>query len=56
MNNALIHFHTAYTVRFFALKVPKVQKKVEFANRIYPDEAAHNELPHLDIHCLPSIL
>ena len=27
---------------------------VEFES-IDPDEAAHNELPHLDLHCLPSI-
>ena len=26
----------------------------EFANSVYQDEAAHNELPHLDLHCLPS--
>ena len=27
-------------------------KTADFANRVDPDEAAHNELPHLDIHCL----
>ena len=26
---------------------------VEFANSIDPDEAAHYELPHLDLHYLP---
>ena len=29
-------------------------KKVKFENSVDPDEAAHNELPHLDLHCLPS--
>ena len=24
---------------------------VEFANSVDSDEAAHNELPHLDLHC-----
>ena len=38
----------------FMLKRQKV--KVKFANSIDPDEAAHNELPHLDLHCLPSSL
>ena len=26
----------------------------EFANIVYLDEVAHNEPPHLDLHCLPS--
>ena len=30
--------------------------KNEFANRVDPDEAAHNELPHLNLPCLPSSL
>ena len=29
-------------------------KIVEFANSVDPDEVAHNEPPHLDLHCLPS--
>ena len=29
-------------------------KTVEFTNSVDPDEAAHNELPHLGLHCLPS--
>ena len=29
---------------------------VEFANSLYLDEVAHDELPHLDLHCLPSSL
>ena len=28
----------------------------EFANIVGPIEAAHNEPPHLDLHCLPSYL
>ena len=27
-----------------------------FANSIDLDEVAHNESPHLDLHCLPSSL
>ena len=39
--------------------VPKVFEPLnsivaEFANSVDPDEAAHNEPPHLDSHCLPS--
>ena len=29
---------------------------VEFANSIDPDEVAHDEPPHLNLHCLPSSL
>ena len=35
------------------LKAPKL-KIAEFANSVDSDEAAHDELPHLDPHCLPS--
>ena len=31
-------------------------KIAEFANSVYPDEAAHNKPPHLDLHYLPSSL
>ena len=37
---------------FTALKT----KMVKFANSVDPDEVAHNEPPHLVIHCLPSSL
>ena len=37
------------------LSVPKT-KIAEFANSINFDEVAHNEPPHLDLHCLPSCL
>ena len=36
---------------FVSFTTPKVLKKAEFANSIDPDEAAHNEPPHLDLHC-----
>ena len=42
----MINFHVLH------LKARKM-KIVEFANNIDPDEAAHNELPHLDLHSLP---
>ena len=32
------------------------QKIAEFAHSIDLDEVAHNEPPHLDLHCLPSSL
>ena len=35
------------------LKAPKI-KIVELANSADPDEVANNELPHLNLHCLPS--
>ena len=31
-------------------------KIVDFANSVDPDEVAHYEPPHLDLHCLPSSL
>ena len=35
------------------LKGPKM-KVAEFANTEDPDEAAPDDLPHLDLHCFPS--
>ena len=32
------------------------QKKAEVANSVNLDEVAHNEPPHLNLHCLPSSL
>ena len=29
-------------------------KIIEFASSIDPDEVAHHEPPHLELHCLPS--
>ena len=37
------------------LSVPEA-KIAEFANSVDLDEVAHNEPPHLDLHCLPSSL
>ena len=31
-------------------------KIAQFANSVDLDEVAHNEPPHLDLHCLPSSL
>ena len=31
-------------------------KTAKFTNSVDPDEVAHNEPPHLDLHCLPSSL
>ena len=41
---------------FDSLSARDGEKKVKFANSLDPDEAAHNELPHLDQLCLPPIL
>ena len=38
------------------LKSTKKVKIVEFANSIDPDEVAHNEPLHLDLHYLPARL
>ena len=37
------------------LKVPET-KIAEFANSVDLDKVAHNEPPHLELHCLPSSL
>ena len=37
------------------LQVPKT-KKAELANSVVLDKVAHNEPPHLYLHCLPSSL
>ena len=37
------------------IKGPQM-KKVKFANSVDPDEAALNEPPHLNRHCLPCCL
>ena len=33
---------------------PPETKIAEFANSVDLDEVAHDEPPHLDLHCLPS--
>ena len=40
---------------FLTLLVPEM-KIAEFAKSVNLDEVAHNEPPHLDLHCLPSSL
>ena len=41
----------------YTVIVPEMKLKlVEFVNSIEPDEMAHNEPPHLDLHCLLSCL
>ena len=40
-------------MRSLTLKVPEM-KIAEFANSVDLDEVAHDEPPHLDLHCLPS--
>ena len=40
---------------FLSLYVTEM-KIAEFANSVDLDEVAHNEPPHLDLHCLPSSL
>ena len=42
--------------RFHLTLVVLEIKKNELANNVDLDEVAHNELPHLDLHCLPSSL
>lgn len=41
-----------YLSKVLTLKVPKVST-IEIANRADSNEAAHTELPHFDLHCLP---
>ena len=38
-----------------SLTIP-VTKIAEFGNSVDLDEVAHNEQPHVDLHCLPSSL
>ena len=45
------YFQTSKRVQ----KLP-VTKIPEFANNVDLDEVAHDEPPHLDLHCLPSSL
>ena len=47
--------HIAATGYKLTLSLP-VTKIAEFANSVDLDEVAHDEPPHLDLHCLPSSL
>ena len=47
------------TLRYMYMKLrlslePPEMKIFELANSVNRDEAAHNERPHLDLHCLSS--
>ena len=42
--------------RYFEVSVFEITTVAEFANNLDPDEVAHNEPPHMDLHCLPSSL
>ena len=44
-----------YRLADLTLQVPET-KIAEFANSVDLDEVAHNEPPHLDLHCLPTSL
>ena len=46
MHNLLLQSKGCWQYQFILI--------VEFANSIDPDEAAHNELSHLDLACYPS--
>ena len=44
-------------ILFGALRVNyQRRKQVKFADSVELDKVAHNEPPHLDVHCLPSSL
>ena len=47
------YFHGTKAVRAIEVQLYTV---IEFANNLDPVEAAHNELPHLDLQCLPPCL
>ena len=41
-------------VLYLHSKYQRCLRIADFENRLDPDEAAHHELLHLDLHCLPS--
>ena len=48
-------YFSKHAVLPLSLLVPEM-KIAEFANGVDPGEVAHNEPPHLDLHCLSSSL
>ena len=50
-----MYLFDSWLLGFLSLSLP-VTKIAEFANSVNLDEVAHNEPPHLDLHCLPSSL
>ena len=51
----IINFPFGTNGKLMVLGVPILKhfRVVKFANSVDPDEAAHYELAHLDLHCLP---
>ena len=45
-----------YRIVLLTLELSGSKKVAEFANSVDLAEVAHNEPPHLDLHCLPSCL
>ena len=44
----------SFIITFAVLTLSALQTKIDsFANSVDPDETAHNEPSHLDLHCLP---
>ena len=44
-----------HIAKLLSLIVPEMEI-VEFANSVDPDEAANKDVPHMNLHCLPSNL
>ena len=40
----------------WADSVDHIRLLFELANNVDPDEVAHDEPPHLDLHCVPSLV
>ena len=56
MNLSHTHFCKRLDQPSLTFKAPEM-KIAEFAEKsVDPDEVAHNEPPHLDLHCLPTSL
>ena len=56
-NNEKIFMNVVCCSRDWRFKGKALEMKIDkFANNVDPDKVAHNEPPHLDLHCLPSSL
>ena len=50
------HVHRTEVVTTMSRSPQASSPKIfEFANRIHPDQAAHHEPPHQDLHCSPFV-
>ena len=49
VKNTVIRFSCIVIFQTLEMKIDK------FANSVDPDEVAHHEPPHLDLHCLPTV-